>query len=32
MGFPGDSDFVKSFREGSKVSIFRRGGTKMVGL
>jgi hypothetical protein len=24
MGFPGDSDFVKSFREGSKVSIVCR--------
>jgi hypothetical protein len=28
MGFPGDSDFVKSFGEGSKVSIVHRGGNK----
>jgi len=28
MGFLGDSDFVKSFREGSKVSIVRKGGNK----
>lgn len=28
MGFPGDSEFVKSFWEGSKVSIVHRGGNK----
>jgi hypothetical protein len=32
MGFPRDSDFVKSFREGQKVSIVCRGRTKMAGL
>jgi hypothetical protein len=30
MGLPGDSNFVKSFREGSKVSIVHRGGNKNV--
>jgi hypothetical protein len=28
LGFPEEQDFVKSFREGSKVLIARRGGNK----
>jgi hypothetical protein len=28
LGFPGDKEFVNSFREGTKVLIVRRGGNK----
>jgi hypothetical protein len=28
LGFPGDKEFFKSFREGTKVLIVRRGGNK----
>jgi hypothetical protein len=28
LGFPGESEFVKSFREGAKILIVRRGGNK----
>jgi hypothetical protein len=28
LGFPGDKEFVKSFREGTKVLIVSRGGNK----
>jgi len=28
LGFPGDQEFIKSFREGSKILIARTGGNK----